>query len=59
MGHPDSLLTLHADSILKGYSTILRTITSGNATFSLELDTYEAMTPQDQNALLKRMSGLV
>lgn len=45
--------------ILKGYSTVLRTLTSGNATFSLELDTYEAMNPQDQNSLLKRMSGLL
>ncbi|CAG05205.1 unnamed protein product, partial [Tetraodon nigroviridis] len=43
---------------MMGYSTILRTLTSGNATFSLELDTYEAMNPQDQNTLLKRMSGL-
>lgn len=31
---------------MMGYSTILRTLTSGNATFSLELDTYEAMNPQ-------------
>ncbi|XP_070845335.1 ribosome-releasing factor 2, mitochondrial [Chaetodon trifascialis] len=44
---------------MMGYSTILRTLTSGNATFSLKLDTYEAMNPQDQNALLKRMSGLL
>ncbi|XP_041816101.1 ribosome-releasing factor 2, mitochondrial [Chelmon rostratus] len=44
---------------MMGYSTILRTLTSGNATFSLELDTYEAMNPQDQNVLLKRMSGLL
>lgn len=44
---------------MMGYSTILRTLTSGNATFSLELDTYEAMNPQDQNTLLKRMSGLL
>ncbi|XP_054468460.1 ribosome-releasing factor 2, mitochondrial [Anoplopoma fimbria] len=44
---------------MMGYSTILRTITSGNATFSLELDTYEAMNPQDQNILLKRMAGLL
>ncbi|TKS84663.1 Ribosome-releasing factor 2, mitochondrial [Collichthys lucidus] len=42
-----------------GYSTVLRTLTSGNATFSLELDTYEAMNPQDQNALLKKLSGLL
>lgn len=45
--------------LLKGYSTILRTLTSGNATFSLELDTYEAMNPQDQNTLLKRVAGLL
>ncbi|CAJ1070348.1 ribosome-releasing factor 2%2C mitochondrial [Xyrichtys novacula] len=44
---------------MMGYSTILRTLTSGNATFSLELDTYEAMNPQDQNTLLKRMGGLM
>ncbi|KAI3361740.1 hypothetical protein L3Q82_002091 [Scortum barcoo] len=44
---------------MMGYSTILRTLTSGNATFSLELDTYEAMNPQDQNTLLKRLSGLL
>ncbi|XP_045922049.1 ribosome-releasing factor 2, mitochondrial [Micropterus dolomieu] len=44
---------------MMGYSTILRTLTSGNATFSLELDTYEAMNPQDQNTLLKRMAGLL
>uniref|UniRef100_A0AAQ6AN02 Ribosome-releasing factor 2, mitochondrial n=1 Tax=Amphiprion ocellaris TaxID=80972 RepID=A0AAQ6AN02_AMPOC len=40
---------------MMGYSTILRTVTSGNATFSLELDAYEAMNPQEQNTLLKRM----
>ncbi|KAK2888082.1 hypothetical protein Q8A73_019530 [Channa argus] len=44
---------------MMGYSTILRTLTSGNATFSLELDTYEAMNPQEQNMLLKRMAGLL
>lgn len=44
---------------VKGYSTVLRTLTSGNATFSLELDTYEAMNPQEQNTLLKRLSGLL
>uniref|UniRef100_A0AAQ5XKU7 Ribosome-releasing factor 2, mitochondrial n=1 Tax=Amphiprion ocellaris TaxID=80972 RepID=A0AAQ5XKU7_AMPOC len=44
---------------MMGYSTILRTVTSGNATFSLELDAYEAMNPQEQNTLLKRMAGLL
>uniref|UniRef100_A0A8C8GIZ9 Ribosome-releasing factor 2, mitochondrial n=1 Tax=Oncorhynchus tshawytscha TaxID=74940 RepID=A0A8C8GIZ9_ONCTS len=36
---------------MMGYSTALRTLTSGNATFSLQLDIYEAMNPQHQNAL--------
>lgn len=44
---------------MMGYSTILRTLTSGSATFSLELDTYEHMSPQDQSTLLKRMAGLL
>lgn len=44
---------------MMGYSTVLRTVTSGNATFSLELDAYEAMNPQEQNTLLKRMAGLL
>ncbi|XP_016525344.1 ribosome-releasing factor 2, mitochondrial isoform X2 [Poecilia formosa] len=44
---------------MMGYSTVLRTVTSGNATFSMELDAYEAMNPHDQSALLKRMSGLM
>ncbi|XP_053331710.1 ribosome-releasing factor 2, mitochondrial [Spea bombifrons] len=39
---------------MMGYSTDLRTITSGSATFSLELSNYEAMNPQDQHALLKK-----
>uniref|UniRef100_A0A3P9QAE4 Ribosome-releasing factor 2, mitochondrial n=1 Tax=Poecilia reticulata TaxID=8081 RepID=A0A3P9QAE4_POERE len=44
---------------MMGYSTVLRTVTSGNATFSMELDAYEAMNPHDQSTLLKRMSGLM
>ncbi|XP_030642210.1 ribosome-releasing factor 2, mitochondrial [Chanos chanos] len=43
---------------MMGYSTVLRTLTSGNATFSLQLSSYEAMNPQDQNALLNKMAGL-
>ncbi len=42
----------------KGYSTVLRTLTSGNATFSLELSSYEPMNTQDQNTLLNKMAGL-
>lgn len=44
---------------MMGYSTVLRTLTSGTATFSLELDTYENMNPQDQSMLLKRLTELL
>ncbi|XP_069793433.1 ribosome-releasing factor 2, mitochondrial isoform X2 [Narcine bancroftii] len=40
-----------------GYSTILRTLTSGNATFTLELSSYERMSPQDQSTLFNKMMG--
>ncbi|KAB5522564.1 hypothetical protein PHYPO_G00161020 [Pangasianodon hypophthalmus] len=43
---------------MMGYSTALRTLTSGNATFSLELASYEPMNSQDQSALLNKMAGL-
>ncbi|KAM5193708.1 ribosome-releasing factor 2, mitochondrial [Mantella aurantiaca] len=39
---------------LMGYSTELRSLTSGSATFTLELANYEGMDPQDQNTLLKK-----
>lgn len=43
---------------IMGYSTVLRTLTSGSATFALELSTYQAMSPQDQRTLLSQRSGL-
>ncbi|XP_044123049.1 ribosome-releasing factor 2, mitochondrial isoform X3 [Neovison vison] len=43
---------------IMGYSTVLRTLTSGSATFALELCNYQAMNPQDQATLLSRRSGL-
>ncbi|XP_007941536.1 ribosome-releasing factor 2, mitochondrial [Orycteropus afer afer] len=43
---------------MMGYSTVLRTLTSGSATFALELSNYQAMNPQDQRMLLNRRSGL-
>ncbi|KAF0882426.1 RRF2M factor, partial [Crocuta crocuta] len=43
---------------IMGYSTVLRTLTSGSATFALELSNYQAMNPQDQTILLSRRSGL-
>ncbi|XP_023559427.1 ribosome-releasing factor 2, mitochondrial isoform X2 [Octodon degus] len=42
---------------IMGYSTVLRTLTSGSATFALELSTYQPMNPQDQKALLNQRSG--
>ncbi|XP_067838814.1 ribosome-releasing factor 2, mitochondrial [Heptranchias perlo] len=43
---------------MMGYSTALRTLTSGIATFTLELSSYEAMTPQDQNMLFHKVTGV-
>eukprot|EP00069_Balaena_mysticetus_P018646 bmy_11585T0 len=43
---------------IMGYSTVLRTLTSGSATFALELSNYQAMNPQDQSTLLSQRSGL-
>lgn len=43
---------------LMGYSTDLRTLTSGSATFSMALSDYEVMNPQDQAALLKKLKFL-
>lgn len=42
----------------KGYSTVMRTLTSGNATFSLQLSSYETMNTHDQNILVNKMAGL-
>ncbi|KAK0150680.1 Ribosome-releasing factor 2, mitochondrial [Merluccius polli] len=43
---------------MMGYSTVLRTLSSGNATFSLQLDSYEAMNPQHQKSLIQKVAGL-
>ncbi|XP_066233427.1 ribosome-releasing factor 2, mitochondrial isoform X6 [Saccopteryx leptura] len=43
---------------IMGYSTVLRTLTSGSATFALELSNYQAMNPQDQSTLLSWRNGL-
>ncbi|XP_066097355.1 ribosome-releasing factor 2, mitochondrial isoform X6 [Saccopteryx bilineata] len=43
---------------IMGYSTVLRTLTSGSATFALELSNYQAMNPQDQSTLLNWRNGL-
>ncbi|XP_024155532.1 ribosome-releasing factor 2, mitochondrial isoform X2 [Oryzias melastigma] len=58
--HDDKVLLASAPlAEMMGYSTALRTLTSGNATFSLELDAYEPMSTQDQNSLLRRVTGLL
>lgn len=44
---------------MMGYSTVLRSLTSGSATFTLELATYQALSSQEQSALLQRRMGLV
>uniref|UniRef100_A0A8D0FYY0 Elongation factor G2 n=1 Tax=Strix occidentalis caurina TaxID=311401 RepID=A0A8D0FYY0_STROC len=41
-----------------GYSTVLRSLSSGSATFSLELASYQALNSQEQSALLQRRMGL-
>lgn len=45
-------------SELRHYSTELRTLTSGRATFIMELDTYEAMSTAETSALLRKAAGL-
>ncbi|XP_031953006.1 ribosome-releasing factor 2, mitochondrial isoform X2 [Corvus moneduloides] len=44
---------------MMGYSTVLRSLTSGSATFTLELASYQALSSQEQSALLHRRMGLV
>lgn len=43
---------------MMGYSTVLRSLTSGSATFTLELASYQVMSPHEQAALLQKTSGL-
>lgn len=42
---------------MMGYSTALRTITSGIATFTMEFSHYEAMNSADQAAVIKAITG--
>ncbi|XP_033125150.1 ribosome-releasing factor 2, mitochondrial-like [Anneissia japonica] len=43
--------------VTTGYATSLRTITSGTATFSLELSSYEKMSQADQDILVKKITS--
>ncbi|XP_068241002.1 ribosome-releasing factor 2, mitochondrial [Palaemon carinicauda] len=42
---------------LVGYSTALRTITSGTAVFSMELSSYKLMSAHDQSVAIERVTG--
>lgn len=44
-------------SELLGYSTALRIITSGNGSFSMELSHYHRVASQEQEKVIKRMTG--
>ncbi|XP_015275820.1 PREDICTED: ribosome-releasing factor 2, mitochondrial [Gekko japonicus] len=44
---------------MMGYSTVLRTLTSGSGTFTLELASYQAMSPHEQTALVNKRTGLI
>ncbi|XP_076043139.1 mitochondrial ribosome recycling factor 2 [Oratosquilla oratoria] len=44
-------------SELVGYSTALRTLASGNATFTIELSTYSLMTRYEQNRAVEAVTG--
>ncbi|XP_053148611.1 ribosome-releasing factor 2, mitochondrial [Hemicordylus capensis] len=43
---------------MMGYSTVLRSLTSGSATFTLALASYQTMSLHEQTALLNKKSGL-
>lgn len=42
---------------LMGYSTILRTISSGTATFTMEFNVYQVMGASDEDNAIKSVRG--
>ena len=46
-------------SELRGYSTQLRTFTSGTANFSMELATYQRMTLHEQRNAMQAVTGFM
>ena len=44
-------------SELVGYSTTLRTLTHGTATFSMEVAAYERMSKQDESRAVEKITG--
>lgn len=49
--------TLAPLSELLGYSTTLRILTSGNATFSMEFSHYQLMTPIHEKETIEKIRG--
>jgi elongation factor G len=58
-GHYKVLNVLAPLSELLGYSTDLRTITSGTASFTMEFHCYELMTSQDEAKAIKSVTGFI
>ncbi|TGZ49159.1 ribosome-releasing factor 2, mitochondrial isoform X1 [Temnothorax longispinosus] len=56
-GNNKVIRTLAPLSELLGYSTALRIITSGNATFSLEFSHYQLMTPINEEEAIEKIRG--
>ncbi|XP_011066295.1 PREDICTED: ribosome-releasing factor 2, mitochondrial isoform X2 [Acromyrmex echinatior] len=56
-GNNKVIRTLAPLSELLGYSTTLRIITSGNATFSLEFNHYQLMTSIDEEQAIEKIKG--
>ncbi|XP_074659810.1 ribosome-releasing factor 2, mitochondrial-like [Tubulanus polymorphus] len=44
---------------MMGYSTVLRTITSGTATFSMHLDSYAPMSALEQKTVIQKLTGYI
>ncbi|XP_036138321.1 ribosome-releasing factor 2, mitochondrial [Monomorium pharaonis] len=56
-GNNKVIRTLAPLSELLGYSTTLRIITSGNATFSMEFSHYQLMTTVDEEKAIEKIKG--
>jgi elongation factor G len=56
-GHSKVIKILAPLSELLGYSTDLRTVTSGTASFTMEFHCYQLMSPQDEAKAVKNMTG--
>jgi len=60
--HMGRTVTLHATAplaALVGYSSSLRSLTSGNAAFSMHLDHYAPVTLDEQQNILNKRMGCI